>query len=164
MGGFLTGYKVRGRYGEDLNITHFLFSDDTLVFCQDSTKQMIFFLRWILVWFEALPGLKINLGKSSIFSVGNVENVERLACELGCKVGELPTTYLGLLLGERGNTAKVWGGVEEKFRKKLAWWKSNYISKGDRLTLIKSTLSNIPTYLMSLFHFPRGVKFRLEKI
>ena len=64
VGGFLTGYKVRIRHGEDLNITHLLFVDDTLVFCQDSTEQMIF-LRWILVWFEALSSLKINLDKSS---------------------------------------------------------------------------------------------------
>ena len=55
-------------------------------------------------------------------------------------------------------------GVEEKFRKKLAWWKSHYISKGGRLTLIRSTLSNIPTHLTSLFRLPRSIKFRLEKI
>ena len=73
-------------------------------------------------------------------------------------------TYLGLPLGKGGNAATVSDGVEEKFRKKLAWWKSHYILKGGRLTLIRSTLSNIPTYLMSLFPLPRGVMFRLEKI
>ena len=88
VGGFLTGYKVRGRYGEDLKITHLLFADDTLVFCQDSTELMIF-LRWILVWFEALSGLKINLDKSSILPMGDGESLAR---KLGCKVGELPLT------------------------------------------------------------------------
>ena len=58
----------------------------------------------------------------------------------------------------------VWDGVEERFRKKLAIWKRLYISKGGRLTLIRSTLSNLPLYAMSLFHLPKGVKTRLEKI
>ena len=109
VGGFLIGYKVRGRYGEELIITHLLFADDTLVFYQDSTEQMIF-LRWILVWYEALSGLKINLDKSSILLVGDVENVKTLECELGCKVGE-PHDLFRAAFGERGKCSKGvgWG-------------------------------------------------------
>ncbi|RVW35544.1 DDT domain-containing protein DDR4 [Vitis vinifera] len=44
-------------------------------------------------------GLKVNLDKSKLFPVGNVENVEELASDLGCKVGSLPSTYLGMPLG-----------------------------------------------------------------
>ena len=32
------------------------------------------------------------------------------------------------------------------------------------MTLIKSILSNMPIYTMSLFRIPKGVKYRLEKI
>ena len=39
-----------------------------------------------------------------------------------------------------------------------------YLSKGDRLTLIKSTLSNIPTYYLWLFQIPVRVAKRVEKI
>ena len=39
-----------------------------------------------------------------------------------------------------------------------------YISKGGKLTLIRSTLSNLPIYLLSLFRLPKSVKCRLEKI
>jgi hypothetical protein len=39
-----------------------------------------------------------------------------------------------------------------------------YLSKGGRLTLIKSTLSNLPTYLLSMFPIPLKVANRLEKI
>ena len=55
-------------------------------------------------------------------------------------------------------------GIEERFRRTLIAWKRQYISKGGRLTLIRSTLSNLPIYLLSLFQFPKGVKCRLEKI
>jgi hypothetical protein len=39
-----------------------------------------------------------------------------------------------------------------------------YFSKGGRLTLIKSTLSNLPTYYLSLFPIPVSVATRIEKV
>ena len=51
------------------------------------------------MWFEDFSGLKINLSKSEIIPMGKVDNVEMLATELGCGIGSLPTTYLGLPLG-----------------------------------------------------------------
>jgi hypothetical protein len=39
-----------------------------------------------------------------------------------------------------------------------------YLSKGGRVTLIKSTLSNLPTYFLSLFPVPSGVASRIEKL
>ncbi|KAJ9673050.1 hypothetical protein PVL29_026361 [Vitis rotundifolia] len=58
----------------------------------------------------------------------------------------------------------VWDGIEERFRKRLAMWKRRYISKGGRITLIRSTLANLPIYFMSIFHLPRAARMRLEKI
>ena len=95
--------------------------------------------------------------KSSILLVGNVEDLDVLALELGCKTETLPTTYLGLPLGMCRNSTAVWDGVEERFKKKLAIWKKQYISKGGRLTLIRSTLSNLPIYIMSFFRIPKEV-------
>ena len=122
------------------------------------------YLSWILLYFEALSGLKVNLDKSVILLVGDVENIEQLACELGCKAGTLPSTYLGLPLGTRQNSVRIWEGIEERFRRGLTAWKRQYISKGGRLTLIRSTLSNLPIYLLSLFRLPKGVKSSMEKI
>ncbi|RVW43074.1 hypothetical protein CK203_086622 [Vitis vinifera] len=48
---------------------------------------------------KAMLGLKINLEKNEMIPVGDVDNVEDLACEIGCKVGKLPYSYLGLPLG-----------------------------------------------------------------
>ena len=33
-GGFLKGCQVRGKGGEGVNISHLLFADDALVFCE----------------------------------------------------------------------------------------------------------------------------------
>ena len=162
-GGYLTGFKVLGRNGEGLEISHLLFANDTLVFCE-ATSSQITHLSWLLMWFEAISGLKINLDKSELIPVGRVSNVVELASVIGCKVGVLPTTYLGLPLGAAHNSMVAWDGIEKRFRKRLALWKKQHISKGGRLTLVKSGLASLPIYFMSLFRMSRRVRLRLEKI
>ncbi|RVW33720.1 hypothetical protein CK203_074880 [Vitis vinifera] len=48
---------------------------------------------------RSASGLRINLAKSEIIPVGEVVEMEELAVELGCRVGSLPSQYLGLPLG-----------------------------------------------------------------
>ena len=86
-----------------------------------------------------------------------MEDVDKAAAFFGCKVGKFPTTYLGLPLGASHKLCRVWDVVEERFKRKLATWKKQYLSKGGRLTLIKCTLSNLPIYFMSLFVIPKKV-------
>ena len=68
-GGFLSSFSIRGREGENVQTTHLLFADGTQVFCKDTCDHLVH-LNWILMWFEALSGLKINLRKSAIYPVG----------------------------------------------------------------------------------------------
>ncbi|RVW98564.1 hypothetical protein CK203_032228 [Vitis vinifera] len=85
-------------------------------------------------------GLKMNMEKSELIPVGRVENVEELTDEFGYKVGILPSTYLGMPLGAPFKSVNAWDGIEERFRKRLAMWKRQYISKGGRITLIRRAL------------------------
>ena len=109
------------------------------------------------MWFETISILKINLTKSELFLVGRVEDLDELALVLGCKVGVLLTTYLGLPLGAPYNSLVAWDGVEERFCKRLTLWKRQYISKEGKLMLIRSTLSSLPIYFFSLFRMLRIV-------
>ena len=47
--------------------------------------------------------------------------------------------------------------------RKLFGWKRLYLSKGGRLTLLKSSLSSLFTYYLSLFTIPIAVADRLER-
>uniref|UniRef100_A0A2N9FT22 Reverse transcriptase domain-containing protein n=1 Tax=Fagus sylvatica TaxID=28930 RepID=A0A2N9FT22_FAGSY len=58
----------------------------------------------------------------------------------------------------------IWNPIIEKMEKRLAGWQRLYLSKGGRFTLLKSTLSNLPTYYMSLFTIPVSVAKRLEQL
>ena len=88
-GNFISRCRFGGRDGRELVISHFLYADDIVLFCEANSEQLMY-LGWTLMWFEAYSGLKINLSKSEIIPVGRVENIEMLASELGCGVGSLP--------------------------------------------------------------------------
>lgn len=55
-------------------------------------------------------------------------------------MGKLSTTYLGLALGALFKSLSICDVVEERLHKRLALWKQQYLSKGGRLTLLKSIL------------------------
>ena len=118
-GDFLSRWRVRGRGGEGILISHLLFADDTLVFCEESHDQLTH-LSWLLMWFEACSRLRVNLEKSKLILMGRVHDIKDLALELSCKVGGLPSCYLGLPLGAPFKSEVVWDGVEERFQKRLA--------------------------------------------
>ena len=102
-------------------------------------------LSLVSSWFQDL----INLQKSEIIPIGGMEDVDRAIVLFGCKVRRFPTSYLGLPLGAPHRSIGVWNVIEERFKRKLPTWKKQYLSKGGRLVLIKSTLSSLPIYFMS---------------
>ena len=162
-GNYLSGIRVANGRGEDLAISHILYADDTLIFCEDDIEQLKF-LSWIMMWFEAMSGLKINLAKSEIIPIGPVNNLVKLASDLGCNIGSFATSNLGLPLGAKHKVLGVWDSIEERYWKRLTAWKTQYISKGGRITLIHSTLSSLPIYHLSLFRMPQKVCVILERI
>jgi hypothetical protein len=60
---------------------------------------------------------------------------------------------MDLPLGASYKATSIWNCVIEKMEGWLVGWKRMYLSKGGRLTLFKSTLSNLPTYYLSSFLF-----------
>ena len=144
-------------------ISHLLFADDTLIFCGTDPIQL-WHLQGVFIWFQAISGLKINLSKSELVPIGHVPNVTELASILGCRVSAFPLTYLGLPLVATFKRKTIWNSVVERMEKRLAGWKKLYLSKGGRLTLIKSTLSSLPSHYLSLFPLPMDVTQCLEKL
>jgi hypothetical protein len=112
-----------------------------------------------ILCFKAVSSLKINLAKSELVPVGSFDNVDRLASILGYGISSLPLKYFNLLLGASYKAKFIWDSVIEKIECRLASWKLMYLSKGRRVTVIKCTLSNLPTYFMSLF--PASVANRI---
>jgi hypothetical protein len=161
--GLLSGFSVDIKDNEALVVNHLLFADDTLIFC-GAQADHVRNLRCTFLCFEAVSRLRINLGKSELVPIGEVDDVESLAHILRCRIGSLPMTYLGLPLGASFKSFSIWNGVIEKVERRLASWKKLYLSKGGRVTLIHSTLSNIPTYYLSLFPILVSVAKKFERL
>ncbi|XP_071685671.1 uncharacterized protein [Rutidosis leptorrhynchoides] len=157
--GLYKGVKIGS---EDINISHLQYADDT-IFLGEWNRQNFCNLMKLLKCFENASGLKINYNKSKLFGLGvNKDEVEVLAIRVGCKIGELPFTYLGLPMGKNMNRVENWDPVIEKFNKRLSDWKARTVSYGGRLTLVKSVLSSLPLYYFSLFRAPLSVIKILE--
>ncbi|GFZ13080.1 GATA transcription factor 15 [Actinidia rufa] len=160
--GRLSGFKV-GEGSQEVTVSHLMFADDTLILCKEDSREMAC-LRDILLCFQAVSSLNLIWRKAS--QVGDDSNLRNFFETLGCKCnsGSLPTSYLGLPLGSHFKSKDIWGAMVDRFEKRLVAWKRQYLSKGGKLTLIKSTLSCMPTYFLSLFTIPKSMASRLEKL
>ena len=97
-----------------IEVTHLQYADDTLVFCETKEEQVLV-LRVIFIIFKGVSGLHINRGKSFIYPINTISEIDALASKLGGRVGELPTTYLGMPLGAKCKSTTI--GVVEKCTK-----------------------------------------------
>ena len=90
--------------------------------------------------------------------------MEELVEILGCRQLSLHLKYLGLPLGATHKEETIWNLVLEKIERRLARWKMMYLSKGGKVTLIKNTLSSLPTFFLSLCPIPVKVANYMEKL
>jgi len=92
--GLIFGFSVSspGSNMTSTKVSHLLFVDDTIFFCDNDCEQIVN-LRCILIWFQAVLGLRVNLTKSSVLPVGQLDNIQLLAGVLGCKIDVFPITY-----------------------------------------------------------------------
>ncbi|XP_049352129.1 uncharacterized protein LOC125816557 [Solanum verrucosum] len=160
---WIRGFEVSSRAGVSMEICKLLYADDTVIFCEAKEDQ-IRYIRVILVILEAVSSLRVNWSKISLFLIKEVAQMQRLANILRCKIEQFPTTYLGMPLRSNHKELLIWDGIIQRLEKKLAIWKSQYLSLGGRQTLINAVLDSLPTYVMSLFPLPAKVLEKLDKL
>ncbi|EOY02885.1 Uncharacterized protein TCM_017287 [Theobroma cacao] len=141
-----------------LTVSHLQFADDIMIFCYPELKQLRNIKRVLRV-FQSMSGLKINFAKSSLTGIDmELEVMEEWANLVGCGRDSLPTSYLGLPLGANHRSQQLWRPVIQKVQNRLVGWQSKLLFMGGKITLMRSVLSNLPTYHMSIFPMPIGVQ------
>ncbi|KAJ9556789.1 hypothetical protein OSB04_011403 [Centaurea solstitialis] len=139
------------------------FADDAIFLGQWNDNNLRKLLR-ILTYFHLASGLKINWSKSTLSGIGTTKvEILRMAGVIGCKVGNIPFRYPGLLIGANMHKKESWRLVLEKFDQKLLDWKAKTLSMGGRLCLCKAVLGAIGVYLFSIYKAPNGIIKELEK-
>ncbi|KAL4271167.1 hypothetical protein GQ457_13G010790 [Hibiscus cannabinus] len=158
--GLFFGLRV-GRNHNSIAISHLQFADDLLVFCE-AKETHVLAVRRVLRVFELASGLHINIKKSRLFGINVAQDtLMAWSSAIGSVVGSFPSEYLGLPLGVRRNSTALWDPLIKKLSSCMTSWKSSQLSFAGRITLVKSVMSAVPIYYMSLFRMSSGVCNRI---
>ncbi|GKD37048.1 RNA-directed DNA polymerase, eukaryota, partial [Tanacetum coccineum] len=149
---------------ESLILSHLFYTDDA-VFIGKWDKSNINAIVSVLNCFFLASGLKINLHKSMLMGI-NIpqEDVFMAANSIGCTALTAPFNYLDVKVGASSSRSCSWEEVLSKITSRLLKWKLKTLSIDGRLTLLKSVLTSMPLYQMSVYKVPMGVLNRMESM
>ena len=123
------------------------YADDTIVILP-ANKHDLKVLKDILNVYAAFTGLNKYFHKSSMIPVNVPQTeIEELAAMFECSIGTMPFTYLGLPMGTTRPTIRDMSPLTDRVERRLSAT-SAFLSYGDRLVLVNSVLSSLPTYYM----------------
>ena len=145
-------------------VSHLMFADDIVLFGEASRTQAEVMIK-CLTDFCAWSGQKVNTQKSSVYFSPNTN--EATAAEICNVLGISKTDDLGRYLGVPTINGRVtratFQEVLSKVDKRLAGWKTKYLSLAGRATLIQATLTSIPAYVMQSARLPRSLCDDLDR-
>lgn len=138
-------------------IHHLFFVDDSLFF-MSGTVEKARTLRGVIDNYCHLSGQKVNYAKSSVFFNKATDSNFRqeVTHTLGVQQVLDPGQYLGL--------PSVWGRsrryalayLKERVKAKINSWRNRLLTNAGKEVLIKSVITAIPTYVMSILKIPQS--------
>jgi hypothetical protein len=138
------------------------YANDTLIIMPAIAKELFFF-KCLLQSFTVSTGLKVNFSKSFIIPINvSEEKTNILAGTLGCQIGTIPFTYLGLPLGTTKPLVKDFMPILSRIEKRLMDI-IPFASYVGRLTLVNAVLSALPTYHMCVLAMPVEIIDQINK-
>ena len=138
-----------------LSIIHFLFADDSLLFCQAKQEEVKVIMDTLQLYAKASSQC-IDMEKSSIYFSSNtmMEQREWIKNNLGVKEVDRFESYLGLptLMGH--SKYQTFSFLKVRVWKKPQGWKGKLLSRAGKEVLIKFVAQLIPTSIMGVFQLP----------
>lgn len=133
-----------------------------MLYVKASGKEL-FVLKALLQSFAQGTGLKVNFHKSCLIPINVSEDkAEMLAGVFGYRTGSMPFTYLGLPLGTTKPRVIDFAPLVDRIERRLSA-NSAFLSNGDRLTLVNSVFSSLPTYYMCTLQLPKSVIENIDR-
>ena len=139
------------------------YADDTLLIMKADATELLH-LKNLLGKFVTSTGLQVNFHKPMILPI-NVpdDKMQHLAAVLGCQVGTLPFTYLGLPMGTTKPKFVDLLPMMDKIERKLSSF-SNFLSYSGRLEMVNTAITPITTYAMCTIKLPVGVIENIDRM
>jgi hypothetical protein len=139
------------------------YADDTIILMKADQRQLLC-LKAILETFAQSTGLRVNYSKSSMVPLNmSQDKAEIMTGIFGCKMQEMPFTYLGLSMGTTKPRVEHYEPVMNKMERQLSSI-SSLLTHAGRLQLVNSVLSSSPTYTMCSVSVPSTVHDYFDRI
>ncbi|KAL0430336.1 UNVERIFIED_CONTAM: putative mitochondrial protein [Sesamum radiatum] len=131
-------------------VSHLLFADDTLIFCQASG------ILEVLTTFGRAAGQEINFEKSSVvFSTNTAASLKvEIQRVLQVRVEARHDLYLGLPSVVGKSRRSVFQSIRDRIWRRISGWNERTLSQAGKEVLIKAVAQAIPTYAMGCFRLP----------
>uniref|UniRef100_A0A803Q7D4 Reverse transcriptase zinc-binding domain-containing protein n=1 Tax=Cannabis sativa TaxID=3483 RepID=A0A803Q7D4_CANSA len=145
------------------SVSHLLFADDSLLFCEANESSCQAIMRILEVYHRA-SGQLLNTEKTVMsFSLNTCDALKtRFNSVLGMPICDLHEKYLGLPSYAGRDKSKLFSNIKDRVWKLMNSWHAKLFSIGGREVLLKAVVQSIPTYAMSCFSFPKKFCRQLE--
>jgi hypothetical protein len=141
-----------------------LYADDIALFLHPHVIDVAN-LQQLLHHFGTATGLCTNFTKSKIIPIWcDGLDIHEILGDFQAKISELPCKYLGLTLQTSRIRREDEQNLVDKVATKLPKWKGRMVNKVGCLTLVKSVLSSIVTYHMTVFPLSKWAIKRIDRI
>ncbi|PNX99881.1 ribonuclease H, partial [Trifolium pratense] len=146
-------------------ISHLFFADDLILFGEASMDQMGEMSDCMNAFCKA-SGEKVSVEKTRLLVSKNVHPAR--AHELSSASGFHLTAdfgkYLGVPILHSRQKVSTYEFLVEKVLKRLSSWKAKNLSFAGRVTLTRSVLAALPTYIMQTTLLPKGICNKIEQL
>jgi hypothetical protein len=127
-----------------------LYADDAAVFVHPN-EQDLQITDCILKMFAEASGLTTNMSKTHYYPIRCEEDDMHFLTEAGRSVSSFPCSYLGLPLHFRKPSKTMLQPLILKIASRLPGWKKNFLTYPGRELLVKTVLTTMPTYFITVF-------------
>lgn len=138
------------------------YANDILIIMQGDANQLLV-LKSLLRSFVDSSGLHVNYEKSFLVPINmDDDKAQHLANTLGCKVGTMPFTYLGLPLGTTKPIVSNFLPILTRVEKRLIVL-NKLLTYSRRLLMVNSVVSALPTFYMCTLKVPATILKQIDK-
>jgi hypothetical protein len=139
------------------------YADDTILMMRVDISEVLH-LKDFLQFFASSTRLHVNFHKSSMISVNvSDQKMQQLSSALGCQIGSMPFTYLGLPMGTTKPKMEDLTPLMDRVGKKASCL-LKFLSYSGRLEMVNSVIIPTVTYAMCSFKLPVGVNENIDRM
>lgn len=134
---------------DDCGVSLLQYAGGTIIMVEGSTAD-ISNLKFLLLCFQEMSGLKINFDKSEVMVMGySPSESQGIADRLNCQLGTFPTSYLGIPISDSRLSVGDLRPAVLKLQHRIEPWQGRWLSKAARTIPVNSSLSSLLLFIMS---------------